>query len=339
MTEFFKLWRSRNRVIADFFEDIRRAEGRRSTELKSSVLIQRIWRGFWVRKSLKKKHGKAVIIQRIFRGHLGRQKYARICKDQIMQERMSYFYQAATAVQRIFRGYYSRKYIHNYYLRKSYLASVMSKTSTVLQDIHATHEQQMLFDEETKKKRELEEFQSTISSLHHLLSTRTIPGVYNLSQQPVTAYSMPIERHLRQSFQHLCSMNPKTEQGGVACSTCFACYSKQASSRRRNDGTQTSSSSGERRRLSIQAQSPYDVVTETAREDKRTNDLNRIAGNFLPSGKAPQKPYVQSLASASPYQNHWSIRDENKNLRLSNKPFYTTLPKGRLFDPSPVSSR
>ena len=51
-------------------------------------------------------------------------------------------------------------------------------------------------DEERKKK---ETFGELASQLHHLVSTQTIPGVYNppYSEAVPTAFNIPIEQHLR----------------------------------------------------------------------------------------------------------------------------------------------
>ena len=43
----------------------------------------------------------------------------------------AYFDSQATCIQRHFRGYWSRKYVHSFYTRKAYLASIAAKNAEV----------------------------------------------------------------------------------------------------------------------------------------------------------------------------------------------------------------
>lgn len=67
----------------------------------------------------------ATEIQRVFRGHLGRErvKYFFYEREQIRQfARFQYF---ALQLQKCFRGYYSRKYRRNHARRKQYIKDVI----------------------------------------------------------------------------------------------------------------------------------------------------------------------------------------------------------------------
>lgn len=78
-----------------------------------------------------------------------------------------------------FRGFYSRKYEHDFFARKKYLQHVERKNDEVRQILDSHHKKQIM--EESKRQEDCarEEFGELAGNLHHLTSTKAVPGVYN----------------------------------------------------------------------------------------------------------------------------------------------------------------
>ncbi|EFJ11762.1 hypothetical protein SELMODRAFT_6054, partial [Selaginella moellendorffii] len=84
---------------------------------------------------LRKWNCAATHIQRVYRGHLGRERHHSITRARDTALRMAYFNHKATLIQKRFRGYYSRKYVHSFYARKEFLLDVMAKATDVKQHL------------------------------------------------------------------------------------------------------------------------------------------------------------------------------------------------------------
>ena len=84
-------------------------------------------RRFLVKQVIKLWHQSAKEIQRFYRGHLGREYFHECQRKQNYELRMAYFNYHATYIERCFRGYWSRKYICDYYARKAFItASILA---------------------------------------------------------------------------------------------------------------------------------------------------------------------------------------------------------------------
>lgn len=116
---------------------------------------------------------------------------------------MEFFHHCAAVIQKFFRGWWSRRHLHNYYGRKGYLEKVAKRgdwTRNRLSHDYADKLQEAKVNEESHMR---QEFHSLAGELHHLVSTKTIPGVYNPPYNDVLprAFEKPIEQHLRDSMQ------------------------------------------------------------------------------------------------------------------------------------------
>ena len=78
-----------------------------------------------------------------------------------------------------YRGYYSRKYEHDFYARKAYLAHVSNKNEEVRMHLDNHHKEKLREEEIRQEECARTEFGELAQNLHHLSSTKTIPGVYN----------------------------------------------------------------------------------------------------------------------------------------------------------------
>ena len=171
------LFDGKDEVIRLLLEKTREAEQSRTEETTAAVTIQRHWRGHIVRDSLEKLRSAAIMIQSCYRMYRG-QLYAesvRQLRDRSTREK--YFHLAAVEIQRHWRGYRSRQLVHDYYARKRYIEKVMQRTNELrlasVELAGAILRQQ----EEQQRAVQQEQYDNRLISLHHLLSTKSMPGV------------------------------------------------------------------------------------------------------------------------------------------------------------------
>jgi len=185
-------------------------------------------------------------IQRVYRGHLGRVKSGNAREERAMEQESSVYHYYATVIQRVFNGYYSRKYIHDFFARKAYIESIKEKSQQLREQLSGHMEKQievrhadrclvcprlqthagvericwrlacvfgllvvfnnMQAEQIRAEEAARDEFKKVTQNLHHLLSTKSTPGVYNppYAQDMVpTAFDVPIEEHLREGVKEV----------------------------------------------------------------------------------------------------------------------------------------
>ena len=104
---------------------------------------------------------------------------------------------------RSYRGYYSRKYEHDFFARKKYLQHVEHKNEEVRKLLDSHHKERQREEQIRQEECARTEFSELAQNLHHLSSTKTIPGVYNppYSQLKPQAFNVDIETHLKSTFK------------------------------------------------------------------------------------------------------------------------------------------
>ena len=111
----------------------------------------------------------------------------------------------AVIIQRQWRGFYVRLRVHNFYARKKYLKALEIKNELVRRDLQDIREETML----KVRFREREKYEGFLNRSardnHHLVSTYTMPGVYN---SPFREYPNEMELRLKALF-HLDYLNNK----------------------------------------------------------------------------------------------------------------------------------
>lgn len=84
---------------------------------------------FIKRKQFKKKKAAAIRIQTVFRVFNAQKKFKIRKMQDDNKKNMSYFARQAVMIQKIFRGFFVRKYVHDFYLRKQELQALEKKNS------------------------------------------------------------------------------------------------------------------------------------------------------------------------------------------------------------------
>lgn len=177
----------------------------------AAIKIQRMWRRHVVRSKYIRIQEACLTIQRYMRGYLS-WKYSEKLRY-LERERMNvcFFDFHASLIQKVFRGYYFRKYVHSYYHRQKCLLNIKKQNAKVLEEIRQYQENQAKQIKQDQEEQEKETFEKLASKLHHLISTETIPGVYNppfgIKQK---AYGEDVESHLKTVFQKSFKWKPPT---------------------------------------------------------------------------------------------------------------------------------
>mmetsp|Transcript_1374 Transcript_1374/g.2238 ORF Transcript_1374/g.2238 Transcript_1374/m.2238 type:complete len:473 (-) Transcript_1374:130-1548(-) len=297
MTHFDKLRNQKAEFLEDFHTKLRAAEEARPMETYSVNLIQRLYRGVVARERIAKKWLKANEIQRVLRGHFGRM----VAREKLLaseeSRQLSLFNYLCIQIQKCFRAYYSRKYKHDQARRKEYVRMVIEKGELVRETLRQYAMDVQEREELTKNDEKQEEFKNLASDLHHLVSTKRIPGVYRplpfCNDEP-TMNDLPIEDHIRGVVKDLLRTRGIAHRG---LETDL-------------NGTKKIPLKGLKYRLSIQASAPYDAVEA---EEKRQKHLTKVIAKhsgksgFVAGGKTNIiNKDATPLSVGNPYMDPWA---------------------------------
>jgi hypothetical protein len=202
---YLALRQDTNRTVNKFFHLTKEAEKYRTKERNAAQLIQRVWRAFNARTYVRYLSEQATQIQRIWKGFIARKRCRALRTAEERRERSLYFSACAILIQKRWRGYQSRKLREDYYRRAQWVhtVSLASKDLNIDAEFKAQRLQQM--QQEKLESEASVKFEEMASSLHHLVSTRAIPGIFNspfgeINQR--TAYEVPLDQHLWDAFHN-----------------------------------------------------------------------------------------------------------------------------------------
>ena len=300
------------------------AEASRVAEMQAVVRIQSVWRGFVWRKELKRRILAALMVQKWFKGYKDRINLVQRKRDRDRSERLAFFNAVATSVQRRFRGFWSRKHLHNFYARKAYLVQVMAATERAKADMEEDGRMQM--EEEVKRRAEADKarFERTVGSLHHLLSTQSVRGIYRSQYMAnglgVTAGGVNLEEHIKTHSKHPSlgksrSLPPikklgKGESGpaglklsqGFASPTARLAQGATSSSMRKLPPLLNRGITGH---LSVQAGAEFEVHKKIAKDEKAVESILRVSNTeWKPFSKTiahSRKTAERTLITETPY--------------------------------------
>lgn len=298
--EFYDLWKSfkRGDVIEALDTLLADAEVTRDDEHFSATRIQRLYRGEHVRQTVRAWRAACVVIARVHRGHTGRGRACRAAADKSAFEELAVFQYHAVHAQRAFRGYYSRRYRHDYNARKAYILSVVEKGEQLRARLQEHLRAQRDGAARAMKGDAEQEFAEVTANLHHLVSTKNIPGVYNspyMQDNLPAALGRPIEDHLRASTKELL----RSKQHAAASA---ARYQMSADL----NGALKVPVVPTKDKRSLQASSRYDAPLEAGRMDLKLSRLAHVGqADFRAGHKQHDHPYQRGLNKGSQYFDPW----------------------------------
>jgi len=205
-------------IAVAFCDAMQRAEADRHAEYDATLTLQSSVRRVQQRAKLADWRARAISLERVYRGHLGRNYYEDMQQQRDARTRRAFWNSSAALVQKIWRGFYSRKNIHNFYLRKAYLDSVAQTGQERRAELEEHYEQLYEIEMQRVQQDRLEKFEKVVGSLHHMLSTGSCAGVYNSpydQMAPATVYGLPIEEHLKNVSKGTLRTTIMTVQGNA----------------------------------------------------------------------------------------------------------------------------
>jgi hypothetical protein len=291
MTDLIRIIKAQASFLSLVLEHKKLAAQNAPLENASATNVQRVFRGTRIRIDVKYKSDAATELERVFRGHLGRTRARNALHSRVELRQICLFQYFAVQIQRSFRGYYSRKYKRNHAARKAYFKEVADKNKEVLAMMENYANAQALRDAEDEQAEKDRSFKAYAENLHHLISTKTTPGVFNPPEEVMEVPHMnglPVEEHIRCVVRDLLRTKGITKTGLV----------------RDLHGSRKVPYVGLKSRLSLQASAPFDIAKE---EKTRTKMLHRI----LIAGK-------ESFSAGGQTTN---LREEFPPLHAKGEPF------------------
>ncbi|XP_068631785.1 spermatogenesis-associated protein 17-like [Battus philenor] len=155
------------------------AEAQRHQRFTAVVLLQRVARGYLIRKHVAWLSKNALTIQCAFRQHLSRKAYRRALIEAVRNKHNKRYNQAATKIQALWRGHFSRQTKFDYYSYRRWLKIVTErgerKAAVAVEfGIRTKVDDLKMLEEEARKW-----LAFVVFKLHHLLRTYVCGGIYS----------------------------------------------------------------------------------------------------------------------------------------------------------------
>ncbi|CAK1543144.1 unnamed protein product [Leptosia nina] len=167
----------------EFYEELQDradlAERRRHKRFLAVLLLQRMTRGYLIRKHIAWLSFNATIIQCAFRVHRARKAYRGALRRAVRNKHGRHYAQAATKIQALWRGHHSRRTKFCYRSYRKWLATVKERgerraAEAVEFGIRSRADDLGILEEEARQW-----LAYVVFKLHHLLRTYVCAGVYS----------------------------------------------------------------------------------------------------------------------------------------------------------------
>ncbi|CRG96160.1 conserved Plasmodium protein, unknown function [Plasmodium gallinaceum] len=176
---FIKLSKYMN-IFYEYKALLREKKENEKREKLAAIVIQKYYRGY--------KERRAYLIYKYFIKYIKHKIQLCSCKyllknlkkQKLEQQMIMYMSDNAIKIQKTFRGFYSRKYIHDFFKRKRQIIEidnyVNEKKSKMLLELEEKRKKQLIYENKLKDMK----IHKVAKNLHHLVSTKAQRGVYNL---------------------------------------------------------------------------------------------------------------------------------------------------------------
>merc|ERR1719401_2663744 len=371
MTHFFKLRDQLDDAAKVYFAMKQAASDQSYTEKKAIIKVQSVYRGSKVRERWHAVLHNALLVQRLSRGWLARVRTRALRLERTKRLNAHFFHHCATIIKKYFKGWWSRRYLHDYYGRKAYLEKVEKRgdwTKEYLKRYESNKVVEAKMEEETQMRKE---FNNLAGELHHLVSTKSIAGVYNPPYNDMLprAFEKPIEQHLRDSCRVRLpkSLRRPRHRSTGPTGTILPPLDRSAPSPPiasppqdlpdRDPHHSRSASVGRMQKIqgpfrsreqievanakasnvfrSLQSSSDYDAVEYERRMDNKIGKMIRVSPvDFAPTGVQSTGYPPSSVHASAPFRDrgHELRSDYNELPKIRDKPpFFTALPRDKHF--------
>lgn len=138
MSKEFTLRKTFDGACLQHFTTLRDAQKENVFESNASIIIQKHWRSYAVRRNMEAFRRAAVEIQAGCRGRAGRVLAHQYSLKAASSGRTLHFHEAATKIQKCWRGRSSRQQTHSFYGRERYINSIL-RTNWQLRRVFGDH--------------------------------------------------------------------------------------------------------------------------------------------------------------------------------------------------------
>lgn len=261
--------------------------------------------------------------------------------------------------------------MHDYYGRKAYLEKVERRgdwTKEYLARYQSNKETEAKMEEEKQMRAE---FDNLAGELHHLVSTKSIAGVYNPPYNDMLprAFEKPIEQHLRDACRvrlprslrrirhssqqpNRSRVLPPMDSGNMAMAgppqdfpdrdphhsrtASVGRMQKIQGPFRSKEQIEVLNAKASNVFRSLQAAAPYDAVAEERKMDARLSKLTRVSPvDFIAPGLPTEKAAPSSVHVSVPFRERpVEMRNDYVELpKIRDKPpFFTALARDKNFE-------
>ncbi|KAJ7519262.1 hypothetical protein O6H91_20G030900 [Diphasiastrum complanatum] len=285
----------------------------------AAVTIQSAYRRHMVKKMISEWSHAAANMQRLFRGHMGRVKAARFRHIVNKRLRMEYFNHQASIVQKLFRGYYSRKYVHSFYARKDFIASVMEEGVVVKKELHHTYVTQCNARHMIVSKKLTTEIEKFMASNHIHVSTSSQKGIFYSPYASILGKQNTFEVWIKATQKkRICQAHVMNKHGTLEKTKHESIY----------------------RNHYVTTMGPYVTPFEKRREEEKKAKLSQLASvDFITAiGREKSYPFKgMTIRIETEWGKHYKSRKDSQRkyedmyLKVSNKPFFVVVPSRREF--------
>ncbi|CAM9477490.1 unnamed protein product [Discosporangium mesarthrocarpum] len=295
MADFYAVWRKRGSVVEKLKRLLVERDGAVVQEVNAATNIQRVFRGKVIRDEYKKKTAAAIRITRFYRGHRCRAVSRKAAAEKQARMHMAVFHYHALTIQACYWGFQSRKYNYNHTRRRAYLQEVIDAGDGVREALRE-HERRLKEEESARAEQEYqEELAGITENLHHLVSTRSISGIFNSPYMRETG-CLPTIRGVGLTAGLLILVFAARRTRG---------YIKRGLETDLN-GQHRVPLRGEETRRSIQAQEPYGAAKLAVDKEQALQRLKRVGPREFHAGyHVPRAPYKRGVSDGSPFMEPW----------------------------------
>ncbi|CAH8654545.1 unnamed protein product [Schistosoma intercalatum] len=322
-------------------EVYRNCDTYRLTEYNAAVKIQAWFRGIRIRCYLKLLEKCTIIIQKTWRGYLGRKQYRLILSKTVIEYRRNKFSKAAAKIQSAWKGYLTRKYIFNFYSRKVYLSALVDVGEFVKNQLSEYEKEMKYVERKEKQEKERDRIINWAKSHHFLVSTCCQPGIY---QNPMDKTINDKEKLLLSVVrQELIKTNNKQKK---KLSTELTLHQMNSMNKELlkikgpfKNPEEVKKWINKPINLSLRVSTDYFSLEKSQQIWKSKEWSNRLHDNNFYTGHPPSTPYERSLWTTSVYGSipygtkHFRASEDENNSAIHKQPkFRNILPPIPLFD-------
>ena len=192
-------------MIQSYFDSLNEKEKFKYIELKAAIVFQKYARRLICRKRFLLLKTQALEVQKALRGYLARanhQKDVEEQNDNLMKQLFGY---QISIIIKHWLGYQCRKNVMDYHANRKWLEVTRKKNEETLIELKEQAAKRQYELDRQNEENQRRNFVNIAKNLHHLVSTATIPGVYNTPFLPAElkpqVYNADIEEHLRGIFK------------------------------------------------------------------------------------------------------------------------------------------